>query len=155
ARDVQNLPQTGPDRARQASEITERKEDQIAQLEQMEETLQRLASEARQEQPDAARRLRAAADAIGRNQLPDRIRASRANVTPNAPPEYARRMEQEIQSDLEELERLAEEASRAISNPDSQGDESLDRARGLVRGLESMQERLRQGEQGQQGQQGQ
>lgn len=154
--DLQNLPQTGAGRAAQAADIVDRKEDQIRELEQMQETLERLAGEARSDQPDAARRLRSASDAISRTGLPDEIRSSRANTAPNMPVEYGRRAERSIQERLDELERLTREASNAITQPNNTGDRSLDQARDLVRGLESMQQRLQQGQgRGQQGQQSQ
>jgi hypothetical protein len=155
SRAVDNLPD-GPDRAGPGQRLIEQKEEQAGELADLERTLDRLATESRREQPDASRRLRAAADAIRRNQIQDRIRLSRASMQPNTPREYSRRVENEIQTGLDEFRRLAEEASRSVSSGERRGEESLDRARNLVRGLESMQERLQQdGRPGQRGQPGQ
>ncbi|MEX2584371.1 MAG: DUF4175 family protein, partial [Gemmatimonadota bacterium] len=155
AQDMQNLPEDGASRNQRADDLIERKEQQAREVEDLESQLDRLATESRQEQPDASRGFRAAAETIRQNELPEQIRASRVSVRPNMPAEFGRRIEQEIQSGLDELRDRAQEASRSITTPNEQGERSLDQARDLVRGLESMQERLRQGQQDQPGQQGQ
>jgi hypothetical protein len=152
---MDNLSSAGAGRPQQEDRIVEQKEDQIEELADLERTLDRLAAESRQEQPETSRALRAAAETIRRNQLTDRIRASRANVRPNMPPEYGRRMERDLENWLEEVRDLTEQASRSVSTSGNRGEESLDRARNLVRGLESMQERMRPGDSSQQGQEGQ
>ncbi|MEX0912549.1 MAG: DUF4175 family protein, partial [Gemmatimonadota bacterium] len=154
SREIDDLPSDSRERSPMERELIDRKDAQASEVGEMQEQLDRLANEARQEQPDASRRLRAAADAIRDNDLEQRIRASRANVRPNMPSEFRRRIEEQIQEGLDELRERAGEASRAVSTTqESQGDENLDRARDLVRDLQSMQERLRQGQQGE-GQQG-
>lgn len=141
---MQNLPDS-PDRLNEGRRLAERKEQQAQAVDDLQRDLEALAAETRSDQPDASRRLQAAAESARRNRLSEAIRASRAATQPNAPSEYVRQLEEHIGEGLEELQRLTEEASRSFRTPeDSRAQESLDRARDLVRGLQSMRERTRQ-----------
>jgi hypothetical protein len=143
--EMERLGGADAERTERARRLVERKEEQASEVADVQRQLERSAAETRGEQPDASRRLQAAAESIRRNQLQERIRASRAGTQPGAPREYGRQMEAEIASGLGELSRLTEEASRAAARSGTgRAEESLDRTRDLVRGLESMQERTRQ-----------
>jgi hypothetical protein len=142
---MESLPDAGANRGAQAERLTDRKDEQAGEVAELQREIEELAAETRREQPDASRRLQQAAESVKRNDLPRVIRDSRAATQPNAPREYVRRMEEQINEGLDELQRRTEEASRSFSQPqNAEGAESLDRARDLVRGLESMQERTRQ-----------
>ena len=144
SREMDELP-SSEDRFSEGRRLADRKESQARDVEQLQRELRDLAAGTREDQPDASRRLQAASESINRNQLPDAIRASRASTAPNAPREYVRQFEEHIDRGMSELERLTQEASRSFrAETGDQGEMSLDRARDLVRGLESMQERSRQ-----------
>lgn len=133
------------DRANEGRRLADRKEEQAEQVEQLQRRIEELSADARADQPDMSRRLQEASESVRRNRLPEAIRASRAATSPNAPREYVNQFEAQIVRALEELEQLTDQASRSFRPGEEEGGEaSLDRARDLVRGLESMRERTRQ-----------
>jgi hypothetical protein len=145
SREMDELRSAGPDRMDRTRRLLDRKDEQASRVAEIQRDLDRLSNETRADQPDASRRLQAAAESIRRNQLQERIRASRAAAQPNAPEEYRRYVESEITSGLDQLRNLTEQATASFTEPaGDRGRDGLDRARNLVRGLESMQERTRQ-----------
>jgi hypothetical protein len=94
-----------------------------------------------------------AADAIRDSRLRDKIRYSKG-VVQGAPPDQAAGFEEQIGADIEAVEAKLREAAGAVGTPerDARAD-ALARARGLVRGVESMNQRL--GQQRQSGARGQ
>ncbi|MCE2543485.1 MAG: hypothetical protein J4F30_08635, partial [Acidobacteria bacterium] len=117
------------------------------------------------DQRDASRRLAEAADSIRDNKLKEKIRYSKGLIRSRAP-ETAQAFEDEIGSDIGDLQEKLQAAEQAVGQ--AAGDsmaEALDRTRDLMRGLESLEHRIaREGEQaageptegeGQQGQPGQ
>ncbi|MGH7500206.1 MAG: DUF4175 family protein [Longimicrobiales bacterium] len=168
--DLSNL--SGAERAERARRLVERKEQQLNDVAGLERDLQRMGQEARtNQQADAASALQQAAEGIQDNQLKEKISYSRALTQPGADPEYSRSMEREISSNIETTRGQIAEAAEALGEQAAglQGEENLDRARDLARGLESLEERTRnaqeqrrlgdrpgqEGQQGQQGEQGQ
>ena len=106
-----------------------------------------------------------AAGAIRNNRLRDKIRYSRALVSRGIAPESLQANENDIASGIDAVREKLDEASSALGagNEGDKRAETLDKARRLARGLESLQERTReraerdqqgQGQQGQQGQNG-
>ena len=138
--------------------LRERKADLAGEVDQLERDLDRLAREARQEQPDAARRLEEAAAEIRESRLRDKLNFSRG-VLGTQSEDYVRNFEEQITRDAENVRTRVAAARDALSESDPRRlGRQLDETRDLVRGLESMQERLRQraeGERGQPGQEGQ
>ncbi len=141
----------------QARRLFERKEAQAAEVADLERQLDRVAADSRQEQRDASERLKEAAESIRDNKLKERIRYSRGLIQARDP-EFTEEFEEETARGIEELRDRIAEGMEAI-NESGDGDrraEALDRARDLVRSMESFGRRLEErGQEGQGGQQGQ
>jgi hypothetical protein len=154
--DVRDLPASGAGRQEQVKELLERKELQAGEVDGLERQLDRTASDFRKERQQASRKVQEAADAIRDSRLRDKIRYSRGLVQ-GAPPEQAATFEEQIGADIEAVEAKLREAAGAVAAPERDARaEALARARGLVRGAESMSQRLDQqrqqgGERGQAG----
>jgi hypothetical protein len=162
---VDGLPDDPAQRGEQVRRIQERKTEMAREVGELERDLDRLAADARQEDPQAARELGEAAEAIRASRLNQKILWSRG-VVEQREREFARIFEEGLEEDFESVRQQVAEASAAadrIAEEEGMSD-ALDQARDLVRGIESLDRRLdasRQrpdslGEDGQQGgQQGQ
>jgi hypothetical protein len=144
AQDVRELPAAGAGRQEQLKPLLERKELQAGEVDGLERQLDRTASDFRKERQQASRRVQEAADAIRDSRLRDKIRYSRGLVQ-GAPPEQAATFEEQIGADIDAVEAKLREAAAAVAAPERDARaEALARARGLVRGAESMSQRLDQ-----------
>jgi hypothetical protein len=151
--DVQSLAQA-PGNRQQTQRLMDRKDAQGGEVAGVERQLDRTASDFRRERPEASRKVQESADAIRDSRLKEKIRYSKGLV--QTAPDAATNFEDQIASDLASLEGRLREAARATSTVERDTRaEALDRARQLVRGVESMDQRLRERQQGQQDQQGQ
>jgi len=154
--DVQALAQGAVNRQQQTARVLERKDAQASELADVEKQLDRTASDFRRERPEASRKVQESADAIRDDRLKEKIRYSKGLV--QSAPNAAAGFEDQIASDLASLESRLRDAARAAGavERDTRA-EALDRARQLVRGVESMNQRLaeRQGQMEQQGRGGQ
>src|SRR5204863_4513249 len=138
----------------------------------LQKDLEALANDARRDQKDAARKLDDAAGSIRDKRVREKIRYTRSQLG-GSPSDYAKSMEDDISGNLDALQRKIGEAESSLgqqSKKDSLG-RAADKAGDLVRGLQSLGERMRQqqqqarngqngqqsrnGQQNQQGQQGQ
>jgi len=156
ARDVDRAMGGGAASPEAARGLSERKDSLAEAVDRLESDLDRLSRELRQGAPEAGGRLADAANGIRDDRIRDKIRFSKGLIRGQSP-EYARNFEEQIAANLDSaVSRIqgAEQGVRAAAENDPR--DALDRARRLVRGLESMSERLRQqqGQQGTQGQQG-
>ena len=158
--DVRGLDKAGANRSAQVQQLQTRKDAQAGEVADLEKQLDRTAADFRRERPDAARKVQQAADAIRDNKLKEKIRYSRGLVQ-GAPVETAAGFEEQIGADIASLEsrlRSAAEAANAANAPPQNGRaEAMARARGLARGVGSMEQRLREEQQraaGRQGNQG-
>jgi outer membrane murein-binding lipoprotein Lpp len=126
--------------------LLERKDTLGSQVGELESQLDRMARDARATNKDAARKLQEAADGIRDRKLKDKIRYSKGVVKAGAA-EQARQLEAEIGSDIGNLQKkLGEAAGAASASGEDKRMAALERMRGLVRGLESVEERLREGQ---------
>lgn len=139
--------------------LGDRKDELASEVGRLEADLDRLARESRSEQRDASRALGEAANSARQNRLRDKILYSKGVIGARSG-DYTRNFEDQITRDAEELRDRVADARDAFreSDPRRLG-RQLDETRDLVRGLESLQERMRQrlegaAEEGQ-GQQGQ
>ena len=163
ARDVEKL-RAGDNRDLGAStRLGQRKDAMANEVADIESRLDRMSAEARREQREASRKLQEAANAIRDTRLRERIVFSKG-VMQGGSPEYARNLEEQIGSSVDDVKRRIQEAAGAVREPsDRRAGRALDQARGIARGLESLEERARnaegqrgsQGQEGQSGQQGQ
>lgn len=152
SREMQGLPGSEGERARQARELIDRKDRQAGAIGDLQRQLDRLATEARGESEEAARELREAARSIRENRLEERVRQSRLGAQRGASQDFVRRAEDQISEGLDELREQLAEASEAVGRA-SQGaaEDDLERARRLAQGMESLQERMRAAREGQPG----
>ncbi|HKG90258.1 MAG TPA: DUF4175 family protein, partial [Gemmatimonadaceae bacterium] len=151
---------TGQGTPERAQRLGERKDALAGGVEELEQQLDRMARESRRDQPDAARKLQEAADAIRDNKVKEKIRYSKGFLRGRAPAEYARNFEGQIGENLDEVrQKIAEAAGSVGRSAQRDTSRALDRARDLVRGMESLDERMREQaggrERGQQGREGQ
>jgi hypothetical protein len=122
--------------------------------------LDRASLDAQRDQPAVGRALAGAADTLRKRRIEDKLRVTRERVR-SLSPEQQQGNEQIITDDIDQLNR-ALEAARRTSRETREADggrraaDAAERARDLVRGMESLDERSgQQGQQGQEGPQGQ
>lgn len=141
AADVRGLGAPGAARREQVQRLNERKDVQAAEVTDIERQLDRTASDFRRERQQAARKVQEAADAIRESRLRDKIRYSKG-VAQSAPADTAAEFEAQIAADIEDARERLRAAAGAVGQREQDGRaEALDRARGLVRGVESLGQR--------------
>jgi hypothetical protein len=154
--DVEGMSSDPQIRGAQIDRLQERKRAMAEEVAGIESQLDRLGRESQAEQKDAARKLKEAAKTIRDNKLREKILYSQG-VIEQGSPEYARNLEDQIGSNIDELSEGIRAGLEAIGESQEQRlARSLDRTRDAVNALESLNERIRERvEQGQEGQQGQ
>jgi hypothetical protein len=168
AKDVAELPgSSAGDRVEKLRRLDERKDGLAAEIERLQTDAERLARESRRDQPGAAGKVGQAAETIQNSRLHDKVLDSK-RVIRSGSPEYAKNREAAISANLGDVAGQLREAAGALSeSADARRDRAIEGARELVRGLESLRDRIRdrsqsgqnnptaRGQQGQQGQPGQ
>lgn len=140
------------DRARQNAQ---KKYELEAKVNELEKQLDRMSGEMRGSEREASRKLQEAAEGIRDNRLEERIHYSGSLMRGGGQTDP--KLESDIGTEIDALRRKLGEAAKAVGqgDKDNRMANSLDRARNLVRGVDSMQQQMREGQQGEQGQQGQ
>ncbi len=150
-RDVEQLSKAGDaERAEQQRRLDERKAGMEERVKGLTSDLDRLARENRQSNPRAARAAQDAASSMRETRVGDKIRYSRDVIRGGGASDYARNLERSIQQDLDSLaKRVSGAAGLAVAGRDSsqRTSRALAQARDLVRGLSSLDDRLREREQ--------
>ena len=160
-RDVERIgddPSVDPDRIRR---LAERKQEMTAETQDLERQLTELARDARADQPEAAQKLQATVREMRDTRLTDKIAYSRG-LLQGSSPDYQRNFEEQIGTDLENLEQGIRDALGAFGESREQRlGRALEETRDIVGALESLDARVRQstdgdaqGEQEAQGEQG-
>src|SRR5262249_2746642 len=132
--------------------------------------MDRMALESKRDQKDVSRALESAADTLRGRRTEEKLRYSQREAR-NAQQEWMKSFEPMVSSDITDLAQRVAQPQAAAPNRTGQREQAqaADKARDLVRGLESLDERMRQraeqngnqrrlsdqGQQGQQSQQGQ
>src|SRR6185369_35158 len=156
--DVNGLDQAGANRAEKAQQIGQRKDAMDAKIADLQKQLEAIANDMRRDEKDAARKLDEAAGSIRDKRIREMMRYTRQalNTTGN---QYARGMEESLSNNLDALSKKIADAQGAMGKS-AKSDavaRAAERARDLVRGMESSDQRMRdranQGK-GQQGQRG-
>src|SRR5690242_7807776 len=153
------------ERGQQLQSLTERKGQMADQLRDLKARMDKLSLDSRRENKDAANGLAEASKQMRDRKTEEKIRASQGAMR-YAGPEYTKGLENAIGTDLKDLQqRLEQVATAAREGAGKDGDQNtqsqaLDRTRDLVRGMQSLDERMRNGQgsgqqQGQKAQQGQ
>jgi hypothetical protein len=154
---------SGADRAERMRRLGERKDGVAQDVERLQADAERVARQTRREQPATAGKVGEAAEAIRENRIRDKVLYSK-DVMRSGSAELSDRIEGQIAENLEDVAGQLREAAGALTeSADARRERALERARELVRGLESLRERIgdRQGGRdtaradGSQGQQGQ
>ena len=134
--------EAGAERQERAERLAERKAEQLEELDQLQQDMRRLGDRAGTEQPEAARRLRDAARAVDETNLRTKIDYSRQYARVNAPEQFVRDLEAQIEEDLREIEERLEGIGESFQPAGREPEEeALEDARDLARGLESMRQR--------------
>jgi hypothetical protein len=168
AEGVAELPgAAGTERGERMRRLSERKDGLSSEVSRLEADAERLARETRRDQPGSANKLSEAAGAIRDTRLRDKIAYSKA-LMGSSSTEAIRNLEGLIGENLEEVaEKIRSAAGALTENSGLERDRALEKARDLVKGLESLRDRIEErgqagsqgarepGSQGQQGQQGQ
>jgi hypothetical protein len=163
ASDVNSLDQAGDGRQAKAQQLAQRKDAMDAKVADLQQQLEKLANETRRDEKDASRRLDEAAGSIRDKKIREMIRYSKATLQGTG----ARGMEETIGTNLDALQKKIADAASAMGKATKQDaiGRAADKARDLTRGLESIDQRMRErsqngrnqngrDQQGQQGQQG-
>ena len=134
---------TAQERAELIERIMERKDRLTDEVGGLEAQLNRMTRSAREEQPEAARKLQASAELIRDEQLKEKIRYSKG-VLAGRDAEFARLFEGQIRQDIDEVTERIAEAQASVGEGGGNGQERmLEQARDLVENMSSFEARLR------------
>ena len=137
------LPSEPGQRNERLQALGARKDALARDVDRLEADAERLSREAAREQPAAARKLAEAAEGLRADRVRDKLAFSKS-LLQRGSPEYVRNFEQGIGENLEQAaERLRDAAGAIEQSGEATRERALERARELVRGLESLNERAR------------
>ncbi len=150
---AQGLEGAGQQRQERVEQLSQRKEQLAGRVGDLEQQLNRTAGEIARQEREASRRMSEAAGTLRDRAVRDRIRWSRSMMRAGLQPADAQALDKDISSTLDSVRDKLREAEAALgrSAPDQMG-QALDKARELARGMESLDQRMRERAQGQQGQ---
>jgi hypothetical protein len=141
---------TGSVDAAEANRLTGRQKEMETDVRQLEGQLDRMRRDSQKDHAEASRKMQEALTSMRENRLADRVQASQrltqALAQRRTTPDYAKQFESAITEGVEEMRQKVNEAAAASRGEgDKQAtSKSLDRARDLVRGQESLADRMRQ-----------
>jgi len=138
----------GQERAQQLQSLTDKKGQMANDLRDLKARMDKLSLDSRRENKEAANGLAEASKAMRDRKTEEKIRASQGAMR-YAGPEYTKGLESAIGNDLNDLQqRLEQVATAARNGSGKQSDQAaqsqaLDKTRDLVRGMQSLDERMR------------
>jgi hypothetical protein len=152
ASDVNGLEsaEAGAGRQAKAQALGQRKDAMDAKVADLQQQLEKIANEMRRDEKDAARKLDEAAGSIRDKRIREKIRYTKSTLQ-GAGAQSARGMEEDIALNLQNLQKKIEDAAGAVGKASKQDAvaRAADKTRDLVRGMESLDQRMRgQQEQG-------
>ena len=134
------------ERLERIGRLTERKNEMESRVADLERDIDSTSAEFRREERGASTELQEAANGIRESKLKEKIRYSRGLIRARSPA-YAEQFEAEIGNDIRDLEQQLAEAGEAVGTAGATGlEQALDQTRDLMRGLESLEQRIRQGQ---------
>ena len=134
---------TAQERSELIERIMERKDRLTDEVSGLEAQLNRMTRSAREEQPEAARKLQASAEVIRDEQLKEKIRYSKG-VLAGRDAEFARLFEGQIRRDIDDVtDRIAEARASVGEGGGDRQDRMLEQTRDLVESVSSLEARLR------------
>jgi hypothetical protein len=126
--------------------LMSRQDSLASAIDTLESRLGKLSRESMRDQPKASRQLRSAADDIRQSRLSDQVRYSKG-LARDPSSEYARAFSEQLTRQTDSLEQRVSRAADALRSggrEQQQANRTLEQARDLVRGLESLEDRARQ-----------
>ena len=146
AGDAEKIAGAGPDRLQQAQLNSQRRDALSSKVGQLEQQIDKTANEIAKDERDASQRLREAAGGIRDDKVKEKLRYSRQFLGRDAAAGAASEMDASIGSDLMDLRRKLSEAAAALGKggSDRQTENALERARDLVRGVDSLGRRMQE-----------
>src|SRR5688572_23113635 len=163
------LESAGGQRSERVEQLSQRKEELANRVGELERQVNQTAGDIARQEREASRKMSEAAGTLRDRAVRDRIRWSRSMMRAGLQPGDAQALDKDISSTLDSVRDKLREAESALgrSAPDAMG-QALDKAAELARGMESLDQRMREraqrgqdqqgrqgrGQQGQQGQQG-
>jgi hypothetical protein len=141
------------ERAQQLQSLTDQKGEMANELRDLKARMDRLSLDSRRENKDAATGLADASKTMRDRKTEEKIRASQGAMRYSGP-EYTKSLESSIGSDLNELQQRLEQVAAAARNGAGKQNEqtgqaqALDKTRDLVRGMQSLDERMRNAQSG-------
>src|SRR5688572_4406266 len=164
-----NLESAGGQRSERVEQLSQRKEELATRVGELERQVNQTAGDIARQEREASRKMSEAAGTLRDRAVRDRIRWSRSMMRAGLQPGDAQALDKDISSTLDAVRDKLREAESALgrSAPDAMG-QALDKAAELARGMELLDQRMREraqrgqdeqgrqgrGQQGQQGQQG-
>ncbi len=142
---VQGLDASGAQRQERVDGLSERKDALAGRVGELENQLNRTAGDIARQEREASRRMSEAAGTLRDRAVRDRIRWSRSMMRAGLQPADAQALDKDISSTLDSVRDKLREAEAALgrSAPDQMG-QALDKARELARGMESLDQRMRE-----------
>jgi hypothetical protein len=157
ASDVNGLEsaEAGAGRQAKAQALSQRKDAMDAKVADLQQQLEKIANEMRRDEKDAARKLDEAAGSIRDKRIREKIRYTKGALQ-GAGSQYARGMEEDIALNLQNLQKKIDDAAGAVGKASKQDAvaRAADKTRDLVRGMESLDQRMRGQQQQGRGQDG-
>jgi hypothetical protein len=139
--------QAGPARDAKAQVLGQRKEAMDAKVADLQQQLEKVANQMRRDEKDAARKLDEAAGTIRDKRIREKIKYTQRALQQGAgsQQQYARGMEDDIGANLDALQRKIGEAAGSVGKQSKQDSlaRAADKTRDLVRGMESLDQRMR------------
>lgn len=130
--------------------LEQTKDRMAGEVQELENDLERAARDARNDQREAARRIQEAVNGLRERRVRDKIEYSKGLL---GSPEASRQFEESITGNLEQLSEELAAAAGAVGEPEgAETERTLERARALTQGLESLAERMQGGGRAQPGQ---
>ncbi len=143
--DTKGIDPGGDRRQQQVQQLAERKRELESRVGEFEKQLDRTAAEIRRDERQAARKVEEAANTIRENRMREKVRYS-ARVLEQGSQEgqaEAQRLDGEVAEHLRALTDKLSQAASALGRSAS-GSDTLERARNLARGMESLEQRMRE-----------
>jgi hypothetical protein len=155
AKDAEQLGNAGSDRLQKAQLNAQRREGLSTKLGQLEQQIDRMSNDLARTEKDASRKLQEASGGIRDDKTKEKLRYSRQFLGRDADPGAGAELDADIGSDLMDLRRRLADASGAVGKGGQSADQkenTLERARELVRGVDSLGRRMQERASGQNGQ---
>lgn len=151
ANEVAQLGQNGGPRGQRAQQTIERKNQLESKIGDLEKQLDKMSGEMRRAERDASRKIQEAADSIRDNKIKEEVHYSASLLRQGGQTDSS--LEGDIGANIDAMRNKLGQAASAMGQQDksTRMANNLDRARNLVRGVDSMQQQMRQGQQGRQG----